>query len=233
MDRRFAIALSALCLTGAALCGPAALAQEDVPPAELPPTTEAPAPDAPTLDGPTLDGPLPEIPDAEPPAAAAGDETNELDTLFTDLKRESDEDAARQIVRDIWVEWNDSGSATVDTLMGWAGDAMTDSRYFTALDLLDQVIVLEPDYAEGWNRRATLHYMLGNHSKSMADINRVLELEPRHFGALSGMGMILMQAGNDRMALKAFQQVLDVYPADANAQQRVMELQEKLAGEPI
>lgn len=181
-----------------------------------------------------MEAPAPEMePPAIDPPAAAGDAADALDTLFTDLKRESDEDAARQIVRDIWAEWNDSGSPTVDTLMGWAGEAMTDSRYSTALDLLDQVTVLEPDYAEGWNRRATLHYMLGNHSKSMADINRVLEIEPRHFGALSGMGMIFMQSGNDRMALRAFQQVLEVYPADANAQERVMELQEKLAGDPV
>lgn len=225
MNARISIALSALFLSVCALAAGNARAQEEEP-SPAPPSIVAP-PDTEDL---APDPSAPQPPGNAAPEVEAGET---LDTLFADLKRESDADAAGSIIRDIWAEWNDSGSATVDALMGWAGDAMTDSRYFTALDLLDQVIVLEPDYAEGWNRRATLHYMLGDHGKSMADINRVLKLEPRHFGALSGMGMILMQAGNDEMALRAFQRVLKVFPADANAQQRVMELQEKLAGDPV
>ncbi|WP_099865416.1 hypothetical protein [Pararhizobium haloflavum] len=169
----------------------------------------------------------------EPAALPPASPEQELDQLFADLKRESDPGEARAIVSNIWAEWNRSGSATVDLLMQWANEAMEDDRNGTALDLLDQVTVLRPEFAEGWNRRATLHYMMDDHRKSMADINRVLELEPRHFGALSGMAAILSDAGNERLALRAFKRVLDVYPADRNAQRRVGELEEELAGDPV
>lgn len=167
------------------------------------------------------------------PSEGGAEETGKLDALFAELKREADEAEAKRIARRIWDEWNHSGSATVDVLMQWANEAIRDRRFSTALDLLDQVIVLAPDYAEGWNRRATVHYLLGNHAKSMSDINRVLQLEPRHFGALSGMGAILLAAGNERMALRAFQRSLEIYPADTGTQQRVIELEEELAGDPI
>ena len=156
-----------------------------------------------------------------------------LDNFFSDLKRESDPEPAKRIADSIWTEWRQSGSATADQLMAWANEAIRDKRHYTALDLLDQVTVLMPDYAEGWNRRATLHYMMDNHSKSMADINRVLELEPRHFGALMGMASILTAAGRDEAALGAYLKVLEVYPAMREAQKKVGELSEELSGDEI
>jgi tetratricopeptide (TPR) repeat protein len=154
-----------------------------------------------------------------------------LDSYFADLRHISDPVAAKRIADRIWAEWNDSGSATANQLMEWTNEAMRDKRYFTALDLLDQVTVLLPDYAEGWNRRATLHYILKNYEKSMADISRVLELEPRHFGALMGMGSILMAADHKEAALQAYVKVLEVYPAMREAQEKVGELSDELTGE--
>lgn len=156
-----------------------------------------------------------------------------LDDYFFELKRERDPDPAKRIADGIWSEWRQSGSATADQLMAWANEAMRDKRFFIALDLLDQVTVLMPDYAEGWNRRATLHYIMNNHSKSMSDIHRVLELEPRHFGALMGMGAILSEAGRDRAALGTYLKVLEVYPAMREAQTKVGLLSEELAGDEI
>ena len=153
--------------------------------------------------------------------------------FFSQLKREPEPGPAKRIANSIWVEWSQSGSATADQLMAWANEAIRDKRHYTALDLLDQVTVLMPDYAEGWNRRATLHYMMNNHSKSMADINRVLELEPRHFGALMGMASILTLAGRDEAALAAYLKVLEVYPAMREAQDKVGELSDELAGDEI
>lgn len=174
---------------------------------------------------------------AQDPAKETAEESEtdagRLDRLFGELKREHDPVIAEPIARQIWEEWNSSGSATVDLLMQWTNEAMGDSRMVTALDLVDQIIVLEPDYAEGWNRRATIHFLLGNYAKSMADITHVLELEPRHFGALSGMGAIFLATGNQEAALDAFTRSLNIYPADQNAQQRVIDLQEELAGEGI
>ncbi|MCZ4091516.1 MULTISPECIES: tetratricopeptide repeat protein [Sinorhizobium] len=153
-----------------------------------------------------------------------------LDSLFADLKKERDESRARQVAERIRLEWQESGSATVNLLMQWADKAITDDKQPVALDILDQVIVLAPNYVEGWNRRATLHYQMGNYRKSMSDINRVLAIEPRHFGALAGMATMLAAAGKDELAMRAWQQFLDIYPSDRKAQEQLGELAEKLAG---
>lgn len=153
-----------------------------------------------------------------------------IDALFADLKKERDADKALELSNQIRMEWQDSGSATVNLLMQWVDKAVTDSKKAAALDALDQVIALAPDYVEGWNRRATLHYAMGNYRKSMSDINRVLMIEPRHFGALAGMAAILGASGKDELAMHAWEQFLDIYPADRNAQKKLGELAEKLAG---
>ncbi|KQV66131.1 hypothetical protein [Rhizobium sp. Root1220] len=154
----------------------------------------------------------------------------QLDRLYADLKRERDPDTASTIASQIRSAWNDSGSATVNLLMQWANKAIEEKRTAAAFDFLDQAIVLKPDYAESWNRRATLNYANGSYRKSMADIERVLELEPRHFGALSGMAAILGDSGDDQLALKAWERFLDIYPANRSAQEQVNTLSEKLAG---
>lgn len=153
-----------------------------------------------------------------------------LDTLFSELKRERDPEKAQGIASQIRMEWNDSGSATINLLMQWAEKAVEEKRNTAALDFLDQAIALKPDYAESWNRRATLNYAMGSYRKSMADINQVLRLEPRHFGALAGMAAILSESGNDQLTLKAWERFLEIYPADRTAQEQVNTLSEKLAG---
>lgn len=156
-----------------------------------------------------------------------------LDRLFADLRREHNEIAADRIAQSIWREWSTSGSATADLLMMHATRAMKNKKPDVALDLLDQVTVLEPGFAEGWNKRATLHFMMKDYAKSMADIARTLSLEPRHFGALSGMANILRARGDDELALKAFQQALAVYPMMREAQKAVAEIADEIAGEGI
>lgn len=156
-----------------------------------------------------------------------------LDKLFSDLKRERNERAAERLSQRIWEEWRKSGSASVDLMMGWAQDAVTAKKYDVALDFLDQVVTLSPAYAEGWNRRATVHFLMNNFSKSMADIERTLQLEPRHFGALSGMAQILKNAGRKQSALDAWLRVLDIYPMNRSAQAEVSTLSDELTGEGI
>lgn len=163
-------------------------------------------------------------------AAATGDR---LDTLFGQLKRERNEKAAERIASRISEEWNHSGSASIDLMMTWSQTAMEGKKFDVALDFLDQVVTMEPTYAEGWNRRATVHFMMQNYSKSMADISHTLQLEPRHFGALSGMGQIMKNTGRNELALQAWQRVLDIYPMMRSAQDEVATLSEELAGEGI
>jgi len=176
---------------------------------------------------------MPAVAATESSTAASVQPANTLDALFTELKRERDEAKAKRISERIWAKWRDSGSATANLLMQWADKAISENKNALALDLLDQVVVLMPDFAEGWNRRATLNYAVGDHGKSMADIDRVLALEPRHFGAIAGMAAILSASENDQLELRAWEQLLEIYPANRQAQQRVGELAEKLAGDRI
>ena len=153
-----------------------------------------------------------------------------LNILFSRLKRESDAEAAKAIAGEIRTVLGDSGSATIELLMRRAADAISTSQQAAAFDYLDQVIVLRPDFSEGWNLRATLHFALGNTRKSVSDIRHVLALEPRHLGALSGLAGILMLEGRNEAALKVWESYLTLYPADRAAQDQARDLLEKLAG---
>lgn len=188
--------------------------------AAAPPAMQMP-PETPTMQNPAQQDQAPL--DATSPA-------EKLDNLFTRLKRTRNADAAQAIAAEIWAVWNDSGSATIDFLMRSADMATAKNETATALDYLDEAIALRPGYAESWNRRATLHYKTGNYDKSMADIAKVLIREPRHFGALSGMAAILEETGSDAAALAVWEKVLDVYPANRDAQDHVKTLSDKLAG---
>jgi tetratricopeptide (TPR) repeat protein len=160
-------------------------------------------------------------------------EKSRVDTLFAELKRERNEKSAERIAARIGEEWSHSGSSSIDLMMGWSKTAMDGKRFDVALDFLDQVVTMEPGYAEGWNRRATVHFMMRNYAKSMADIHRTLQLEPRHFGALSGMGQIMKASGRNELALQAWQRVLDIYPMLRSAQNEVATLAEETAGDNI
>ena len=155
-----------------------------------------------------------------------------LAELFKDLKKTRNNRAAKRISDEIWGEWFRSGSASIDLMMKWSNEAVANEKYNIALDYLDQVVTLMPEFAEGWNRRATLHYTMSNFSKSMADIQKVLALEPRHFGALSGMATILERSGKKQAALKAWQRALSVYPAMPSGQAAIIRLSEELEGDP-
>lgn len=153
-----------------------------------------------------------------------------LDTLFRQLKRERDAEQAKAIAGEIRLALTESDSASIDLLMGRAANALTANQTAAAFDYLDQVILLRPDYPEGWNLRATLHFSLGNNRKSIEDIKRVLALEPRHLGALSGLAGILASEGKTEAALKVWEAYLKLYPTDRNAQDQMRDLLEKLAG---
>ncbi|MCO6179948.1 hypothetical protein [Ciceribacter sp. RN22] len=164
-------------------------------------------------------------------AQTLGDESvKDIQSLLTDLKRERDPEAASEIAAEITTHWNTSGSPTIDLLMQWASEAIKEKRNPAALDFLDQAITLKPDFVGAWNQRATLHYTMNNYSKAMSDIEHVLAIEPRHFGALAGMAAILAERGREEMSLKAWERYLEIYPTDREAQDLVTKLSEKLAG---
>ena len=188
---------------------------------------QTPSPQAESPAAPAPPAPPPQGEQSPAPQSAAAKPVN---ALFDALKRERDPEKAKSIASQIIAEVNDSGSPTVNLLMQWSADAIKEKKNAAALDFLDRVTLLDPDFTEGWNRRATLHYAMGDRRKSMADIAEVLKREPRHFGALAGMAGILTEAGDDQLALKAWERYLDVYPADRDAQEAVVKLSEKIAG---
>lgn len=194
----------------------------------VPPQPEPIIPDEDAIIPPTDDVPTPQAQEQADP-----DDGDRLDRLFAELKRTRDARLAKPLADGIWAEWRRSGSATTDLFVAWANEAMTRSQYNVALDMLDQVVLRSPDYAEGWNRRATLHFQMANYKKSMNDIARVLELEPRHFGALSGMAAILERSGNGDAALDAWLKVAELYPAMKSAQDAIERLSEQLADDPV
>jgi len=181
--------------------------------------------------------PLPSLAqEAVPPAAPEAVSPNpqvRLDKLFAQLKRERNEKAAERIAGQIWQEWNNSGSAAIDLLMQWSQKATDEQKFDVALDFLDQVITLQPGYAEGWNKRATVHFMMRSFGKSMSDIDHTLQLEPRQFGALSGLAQIMKETGRKQLALDAYQRVLVIYPMMRSAQNEVLTLSDELSGEGI
>ena len=156
-----------------------------------------------------------------------------LERLFDELAVSPDATHSARYEAEILKRLHSSGSATSDLLLSWAIEAMNKERYTDALDILDQVILLDPDFVEGWNKRATVHFLMKDYGKSIADIQHTLALEPRHFGALSGLGMILRDIGDDERAAEAFRKALAVHPRLKNAREALEALEAKIAGQAI
>jgi tetratricopeptide (TPR) repeat protein len=156
-----------------------------------------------------------------------------IDRLFGELKRARNEQVAERVAGRIVQEWLRSGSATIDLMMLWAQKAIEEQKNDVALDFLDQVVILAPDYPESWNRRAAVHLSMQQYSKAMADIGRTLQLEPRHFGALANMAAILQSAGSDTAAMHAYERLLDVYPMLRQAQDELGKMADTVTGERI
>lgn len=154
-------------------------------------------------------------------------------TLLDALAVSDDSQAADVLARQIQELWNQSGSEAVDLLMDRATQAMRARDFPLALDLLDTVVALAPEFAEGWNRRATVHFMRNDFALSIADVEQVLRLEPRHFGALSGIGIILDELGQDRQAQVFLEEALRVHPHLIGARDRLGSVERRLRGAPI
>ncbi len=159
--------------------------------------------------------------------------TYNLDTLFAALKVAPDETSAKAIEDRIWAMWLVSGSDTCTLLMTRVKDAIDDKDYDLAIRLLDAIITLKPDYVEAWNRRATIYYLKQDYGHAIADLRMVLAKEPRHFGALAGLGLILQDIGDDKHALEAYRKALAIDPHLENVPEAVKTLSEKVEGRPI
>jgi tetratricopeptide (TPR) repeat protein len=215
MTSRFLAATVVLASLLACLAGP--VAAQTVPP----PTPRG---------GPAIE---PVQPPSDLPRAQRGDQVRGLDFLFEALKVAPDAASAKHIETRIWSLWLASGSDTATLLMTRVKTAMDAKDTALAIKLLDSIIELKPDYVEAWNRRATIYYMEKDYVRSMSDIRQVLILEPRHFGAISGLGMIMQEFGDDKRALDAFRRAVDVHPHLQKIPDVIKSLTEKVEGRPI
>jgi tetratricopeptide (TPR) repeat protein len=167
------------------------------------------------------------------PRAQRGDRTRNLDFLFGALKAAPDADSAKQVENRIWALWLASGSDTANLLMTRAKTAIDAKDLDLAIELLDAIIKIKPDYIEAWNRRAIIRYMRKDYAEAMDDIRQVLIREPRHFGAMSGLGMILQEFGDEKHALDVFRRALEINPHLPKIDEMIKSLTEKVEGRDI
>jgi tetratricopeptide (TPR) repeat protein len=135
-----------------------------------------------------------------------------IDQLFERLSATATEAEAQTIVEQIARIWSRSGSDTLDLLMDRVEQASKGGDNVTALDILDSVLALKPDYTEAFSRRAAVHYQMKDMDAAMRDLRQTLSMEPRHFQALAGVGLIYQTGGQPKLALQAFREALRLNP---------------------
>ena len=169
-----------------------------------------------------------------PGAAPRADQRDtRLDRLFARLHDTAQPEEAETATREIWRIWRETGDQRADRLMARGLALMFTRDYKGALAAFDELVRLAPGYAEGWNKRATVHYLMDNYDESIKDIVETLRREPRHFGAMSGLGLVYMELGDDELALDAFEKALEINPYLGDAKRYTRELKRKLAGQSI
>ncbi len=155
-----------------------------------------------------------------------------LDRLFSQLQSADEADAAT-ITQDIWLEWSKSGSAAMDLLLKRGQKALAAGDIPSAVDHLSALIDHAPDFAEGYNMRATAYFQMGELGLSLADVAKTLALNPRHFGALSGLGMIFEELNELDKALEVYRAALKLNPHLASVQEAVKRLDAQLGGQEL
>jgi tetratricopeptide (TPR) repeat protein len=172
-------------------------------------------------------------PPAQPPATTAPSPGEKLDELFARLAATEDADETAGIVAAIDRLRLRSGSDTGDLLMACAMATMESGDYPVSLALLDAIVGLQPEWAEGWNKRATARYLAGDAKGAMADIAQTLARDPKHLGALAGMGMILEDAGRREDALRAYERALTIAPRWRPMNEAAARVKAALAGQAL
>jgi tetratricopeptide (TPR) repeat protein len=194
---------SILLLAMGALALPAAAQETDPAAVPAPPTTQ----------------------DQALPAPAPVTQAELLDGLLGRLRLASSDDEAKLLEHGVWELWSRSGSPTADLLVEQAMKASNAGQTVKAIAILTTVIDDNPTYAEAWNKRATVYYTIGDYDHSLADIAKVLELEPRHFGALAGQGMIYNAQGKSADAIRSLKRALAINPHLEAAQKALKEIE--------
>lgn len=196
------------------------------------------APALPAVERDSLDAALKPGPDGarklQPPVQSPeARRAQMLDDLFSRLQRASDPAEAQALALSIQHIWLQIRSDTASLLMARAMQSIQSAQYKVALLLLDKITALEPGWVEAWNQRAMARFLSGDQEGAMADIDEAIKLEPRHFGALAGMGAILQQAGLDKQALQIYSKALALYPMQPEMKKTVEKLKIAVEGRDI
>lgn len=156
-----------------------------------------------------------------------------MDTMFQRLRTTHDPAEARMLEVAIRHAWAWSGQSRVDVLMRRAATDIRAGDFDEALGALDKVVDLAPDYPEGWNLRATVYFLQDDYARALADLERVLAIEPRHFGALAGLGHVFLALDDKEAALRAFRAALAINPYLDEVRAAAQAIEEEVAGIPI
>ncbi len=167
---------------------------------------------------------------APPTWADQGDK--QLPGLFAKLKTAGSASEAQPIEAAIWKRWSETQDDDARFPFSRGLESMEEQEFKEALRYFTEAARRAPSFAEAWNKKATIEYLTGDYAASVASIERTLALEPRHFGALSGLGLINLQLDREEAALKAFEAALQVHPNLVSIKARVKQLKDKLAGKP-
>ena len=157
----------------------------------------------------------------------------ELDNLFSELKKNNPA-VSKNIEQRIWTLWSTHPSDDkLTSILNEGSKLMQDKDLFRAILVFTEVIEMDPTWAEAWNKRATVYYMIGEFEKSQSDINKVLNLEERHFGALAGQGLVNIQLKNYEKAILSYQMVEKIYPTMRSPKIMIKQIQDLIKRESI
>ncbi|MEM7565875.1 MAG: tetratricopeptide repeat protein [Pseudomonadota bacterium] len=173
------------------------------------------------------------LPDDLPDEEAAYGKASVLDRLFVSLKESDSESSARPIERAIQSIWIRGETDTANLMVRWGMRAMNAEEMDKAVRFFTTAIEHEPDFMEAWNKRATAYFVMKDYARSLEDIRVVLAMEPRHYGALAGLGIIMRQLGNEEAALNAFRAALAVNPHLSMPARAIKELEPQVEGRGI
>jgi len=169
------------------------------------------------------------------PIARADQADPRLDRLFGRLNviDDQEKEEVARITAEIWSIWRQSGSPGLDMKMQEGQRFMKQGILHSALGNFDFIVKVRPKFSEGWHKRATVYFLMGDYDSSIADIQKTVELEPRHFGAFAGLGLIYIKLGQEKAALKALEHALDINPHLSGTRQTVEQLRRKFNGEKL
>ena len=163
----------------------------------------------------------------------ANDQSNELDRLFIELKKDIPSRSAI-IEKKIWLLWSTHPfDEKLTSLLDEGSRLVQDQKLYKAISIFTETIELDPTWAEAWNKRATVYYMVGEFQKSQNDIEKVLKLEKRHFGALAGQGLVNIQLRNYEKAIKSYQMAEEIYPGMKSPKLMIKQIEEIIKSQSI